>query len=251
MSTPTVVQSRYSGYTAISNPTALPAFGSSTTLKNSIIVGITYTTNSTDVVTGVTDTALNTYNKIYGVALPDELGTYVEFWRADNIPVQASNIISVAVSTTVYGNVFGAEITPAKSAILSNSAIEDDTPGFFGPTIVTSTPSLVFVIGANGNANTVAIGQSVAWTAIGSSTSGSQGLMEYFSQADAGSILCDVHAEQADYYIAAAVALSGSGGGGGGLSKNPNIFGTYTTPRMLTGETTFLGTPTFPRTVIK
>ena len=40
-----------------------------------------------------------------------------------------------------------------------------------------------------------------------------------------------------------------AGGGGGGAVKGPNIFGTFNTPRLISGETTFFGTPIQTRVI--
>ena len=136
-SSPPTYANSGSGYVAANISVACSAMA--TTSTNAIVV---FTGNgNTQTVTGVADTALNSYVKIAGVWSPS--GDYRnEAWLAQNITGHGTNVITVTFSDTAADGIC---IAAEYSGVATSSAHDSD----YAPSVVADDSSSPFTSGSD------------------------------------------------------------------------------------------------------
>lgn len=190
---PTIVQTQSLQYPFLgpNGNSTLPAFTTTNTMGNSILVAISISGNIDDASTlSVTDVNGNTYNLVgIGGNSAGAKGVACIF-RADNISNGSSNAITIHNPSGSYGGSWAAETTPLGTTdqIQGSSSA---SPGVVGPTITpTQNNTLCLGIGGDQGGNSWSVGTSVAWAVVSAST-GAQSIAQFYEQAIAATVQSD------------------------------------------------------------
>lgn len=186
---PTVVQAVSVDYSGLAGHTATqsPAFASTHTAGNSILVSIRYFGIATSTGMVISDLGGNVYTQVFSGGNSAGSKCCVSIWRADNIAATASNKVTVTSPTGASFGGFDAFETTPLGTVDQTGTLTNAVGGSFGPT-VTTTANNELCIGAfaDDGGFTWSVGTNIAWVHVG--TGVNEGITESFGLEIAGSI---------------------------------------------------------------